>query len=124
MAFSVSLLKLAVSETAGSLLRFPYWWYTEGLSRMVRVLRDGLVFRYRSYAIGLWAKNILVPMYGQYDITGRLVSFFMRFVILVWRCAAFAVEALFNVVLVVLWIAMPVLSLVMLLEPLTRPFIG
>lgn len=124
MAFSVSLLKLAVSETAGSLLRFPYWWYTEGLSRMVRVLYDGLIFRYRSYAIGLWAKNMFVPMYGQYDLTGRLVSFFMRFVVLVWRSVAFAGEVVLNGVLIILWVALPVLALVMLFEPLTRPFIG
>lgn len=124
MAFSVSLLKLAVSETAGSVLRFPYWWYTEGLSTLGRVLLDGLVFRARSYAIGLWAQNLFVPMYGQYDLTGRLVSFFMRVVILVWRIFAFAIEAILNVFLLVLWVAAPVLALVMLIEPLTRPFIG
>jgi hypothetical protein len=124
MAFSVSLFQLVVSETVGSILRFPYWWYTEGLSKTASVLRDGLVFRVRSYAIGLWAKNLFVPMYGQYDLTGRLVSLFMRIVILIWRCFAFAVEAIFNLFLLVLWVAAPVLALVMLIEPLTRPFIG
>lgn len=115
---------MALGETAGSLVRFSYWWYTEGLSKTARWIGDTLAFRWRASAIGLWMTNLFVPMYGQYDFTGRLVSFFMRLVVLFWRSIAFFVEATAYGVLLLVWCLAPVISLVMLIEPLTRPFIG
>ncbi len=124
MALPVSLAKLVLSESAGSLIRFPYWWYTEGLSKTLHWIGNSLAFRWRSYAIGIWASNLFVPMYGQNDLTGRLVSFFMRLVVLIARSVGFAVEAVAYGVLLVVWCFAPVISLVMLIEPFTRPFFG
>lgn len=124
MALPVSLAKLVLAETAGSVIRFPYWWYTDGLSKTVQWVANSLMYRWRSYAIGIWSRNMFVPMYGQYDLTGRLVSFFMRFIILILRSVGFVAEALAYGVLLVVWCLAPVLALVMLIEPLTRPFLG
>lgn len=121
---TVSLVKTAFAETAGSVIRFPYWWYTEGLSKTARWIWNALAYRWRASAIGLWMQNLLVPMYGQYDLSGRMVSFFMRLVVLFWRSIAFAIEGAAYAILLVAWCLAPVISLVMLIEPLTRPFIG
>ncbi len=57
---------------------------------------------------GLWLKNIFVPMFGQYDWQGRLVSFFMRLVQVVVRSVALVFWLIACLVLFVLWLALPV----------------
>lgn len=78
-------LKLFFTTIILDFLRFPIWWYTEGI-RSVGAWAAGSIRR-RETAVGLWvwAKNIFVPMYGQRDWQGRLVSFLFRVVFLVVR---------------------------------------
>lgn len=90
---------------------FPAWWYSRGLLRFLKYLKNFLVERERSLALLVWIKNISIPMYGQYDWQGRLISFFMRLfqiiargiVMLFWLVAAFAIFCL--------WIILPPLIL-------------
>ncbi|MEN9558024.1 MAG: hypothetical protein RL141_393 [Candidatus Parcubacteria bacterium] len=63
-----------------------------------------LRYRARAYALGIWIRNFFVPMYGQYDWAGRLVSVFMRFVVLVGRGIALGVEAAVYGAGLLLWI--------------------
>jgi hypothetical protein len=104
-----------VFDLLGSLVRFPVWWYGQGLHDVIEWAKDGLVYRWRNYALKLWLKNILVPMYGQYDLTGRLVSVFMRLVIVIARFVAWFAEFLVYVFVLFVWLAAPVGFVVMLL---------
>jgi hypothetical protein len=67
---------------------FPIWWYTFGMVRAAKwcsfVLNDGNDL----LAPGIWIRNIFVPMFGQYDWQGRIISFFMRLIQIVFRSAA------------------------------------
>lgn len=95
-------------------LYFPIWWFTGGALRAAkfcaRLWQDGNLY----LAPGLWLKNLFVPMFGQYDWQGRLMSFFMRlvniiargFALLVWTAA---VAALFG-----LWFILPFFIVYML----------
>lgn len=66
----------------------------------------------------IWLKNFFVPMYGQYDWTGRLISVFMRLVILIGRFIALIVEAIVYVLLLGLWLASPPALLLLFLASL------
>ena len=104
-----------VFDLLGSFVRFPVWWYGQGLQDVIQWAWDGLVYRWRSYGVKLWLKNILVPMYGQYDLTGRLVSVFMRLVFIIARSVAWVVEVLVYAFILFVWLAAPVAFVAMLL---------
>jgi hypothetical protein len=90
------------------ILYFPVWWYSKGLlcagSFFVYMFNTGNV----QFSPWLWLKNIFVPMFGQYDWQGRLMSFFMRGVNVVFRTIALFVWTIVSAVLVLLWILSPI----------------
>jgi len=108
-----AVAQLVFVDLLGSVVWFPVWWYTTGLMRVVSRAKVGLIYRSRQYGLKIWVANFFVPMYGQYDLAGRLVSIFMRFVVLVGRSIALAVEAVVWGLAIVLWGVVPVLTLVL-----------
>ena len=106
--------KLAQEEVV-SLFTYPVWWYTKGLVALVRWIQEGLEYRWKKYALGLWIRNIATPMYGEYSYLGRAVSFFMRVVVIFGRGVAWFVEALVYGLLLVVWLVWPVAALLGLL---------
>jgi hypothetical protein len=105
---SAAVARLVVIDLFGSLIWFPVWWYTVGLQGVVAGSIARLRYRSKSYGLMVWIKNFFVPMYGQYDLVGKLVSVFMRFVVLVGRVLALAVEAVAYAVGIVVWVVAPV----------------
>ena len=78
-------------ETLLDIFYFPLWWYSGGLKHAFLWCIDVLKSGNNTLAPGLWLKNIAVPMYGQYDWQGRLISFFMRLVQVIFRGLALMV---------------------------------
>ena len=91
-------------EGLGSVVYFPVWWYTKGWFGVLGSFGQALRYRWLSYGFRIWLKNFFVPMYGQHDWSGRLVSILIRFFVLVGRLIAFCIEALVYFVLAVAWI--------------------
>lgn len=120
----VGLIRLFLSETLGSIVRFPFWWYTEGLIEAARWCARGLRYRWESAGIVVWMRNFFVPMYGQYDIAGRLVSVVMRFFVLIGRLIGLVLEAVGYALLLTTWVVLPVASLILFVDALFRNFIG
>jgi len=110
MNFIGSLFKFFIVDVLGSVLYFPVWWYTEGFFEIVNWVKRGLSYRWRAYSFSVWMKNFLVPMYGQYDFAGRVVSVFMRFIVLIGRGIAFIAEAFGYLVIVGIWLLLPAFS--------------
>ncbi len=92
-------------DLVGGILRWPLWWYTQGLAFMVRWAVGTIKGYSRTLAIRVWIKNIFVPMFGMYDWQSRLISFFMRVVQIIGRSIAlviFVFVALFALAIYVL----------------------
>lgn len=106
-------LVLVMQQTIGNLLweivSFPIWWYTIGVWKMLQWLGDQIVSEYRNLSLGLWLKNLLVPMFGQYDRTGRLVSFFMRLVQIIFRFFLLIIWFVLLVAIFLFWLTAPIL---------------
>ena len=94
-------------DLLGSVLWFPIWWYSTGLLRVVYGSIQALKFRVREYGLAIWVKNLFVPMYGQYDWSGRVISVLVRFVVLVFRLLSLVIETAVYVVAIFLWIVAP-----------------
>lgn len=120
----VGLIRLFLSETLGSIIRFLFWWYTEGLIEAARWCARGLRFRWESAGIAIWVRNFFVPMYGQYDLAGRLVSVVMRFFVLIGRLIGIVFEAIGYALLLVTWVVLPVASLLLFVDALFRNLVG
>jgi hypothetical protein len=108
-----AVAQLLFVDLAGSVAWFPVWWYTKGLQKVVTSSFAALRYRSQSYALTLWIRNFFVPMYGQYDWTGRLVSVFMRTVVIIGRSIALLVEAWVYLLGAVFWVLLPPVSLLL-----------
>lgn len=93
---------------------FPLWWYTGGAKQAVKycfgLLQDANMF----LAPGLWLKNIFVPMFGQTDWQGRIMSFFMRLVNILFRSLGLFISLVVVLLLFTIWLALPVFVFYML----------
>lgn len=80
-------------DSIGGVLRFPLWWYTRGLGFAAERASASVTHASRSLALGVWVRNLFVPMYGETGTEGRLISFFVRLAMVVLRGFAVAVWA-------------------------------
>lgn len=110
----VLILQHLLLESILDIFYFPVWWYTKGARYALRhcfyLLKSGNA----SLAPGLWLANLLVPMYGQFDLQGRIISFFMRLAQIVGRTFGLLVWLVFCLALFLVWLALPILVLLML----------
>jgi hypothetical protein len=102
-----------VRDLTLDLLYFPIWWYSTGLMERVNGAADLITGASRSLQIGLWIRNIFVPMYGAYDWQSRIISVFMRTVQIIGRVIALVFWIVFAFVLFALYVFGP-LALVLL----------
>lgn len=106
---SAGVLDVLFTEFAVSVVRFPIWWYSTGFRRIATSAANALRYRSEEFAFGLWMKNLFVPMYGQVDITGKIISVFMRIVVMIGRGIAFCIEVALYTFGLFLWLLTPFL---------------
>lgn len=115
--------KFVLVDFFGSVVWFPIWWYTTGFMGVITAARRGLEYRVRSLGFKIWMKNFFVPMYGQYDLAGRLISVWMRLVVLVGRFIVLVAEAVGFTIGIIAWVLIPILAVIALLFKLTQTVI-
>ncbi len=101
-----------VLDIGSDVLRFPLWWYSEGLRRTVL----GIFRVVRGYAqklgVMVWLKNMFTPMFGRYDWQSRLISVFMRVVNIFGRGFVVCIVAIVGMVLCMAYLLLPVLAVI------------
>lgn len=102
------------------LVYFPIWWCTGGVVFFGKKILSILRSFSEQLAPGLWLRHIFTPMFGQYDLEGRLVSFFVRLFNVIIRSLILSVITLVLVFVFLLWFLIPAVVLMHLL----RSFIG
>jgi len=90
------------------LFYFPVWWYTVGAKHAIVWCAQLFMSGNATLAPGLWFRNIFVPMFGQYDIQGRIISFLMRFFQVIARLIALIGWMVVCLALFFVWLALPV----------------
>ncbi len=101
-------------QTIGEILYFPLWWYSVGFIETLKKELNFLRNQAKSLGFSIWLKNIFVPMYGQYDIAGRVISFFIRFIQIIARGAMLVIWLLILITLALLWLTFPLFLLIAL----------
>lgn len=106
---SLLILQRLLVEALSDLFYFPVWWYTGGVKYALGNFWNLLKLGNNFLAPGLWFKNLFVPMFGQYDWQGRIVSFFMRLVQVLFRSFALFLWLIFSWLLFLCWFIVPVI---------------
>jgi len=104
-------LKFITLDLLGDIMLFPLWWYTKGLQRYANLMWENVHMVERHLGVFIWTNNILRPMFGQYDWQGRIISFFMRLVNIIFRGGVLLIWSLLCAALFMLWIAFPLLMI-------------
>jgi len=105
--FVFDTIRFLMMDLLVGILYFPVWWYTVGLMKVVHMMQreaKGI-----AYALNLKIlfRFLLKPMFGQYDIWGRIISFGVRivhfFILFVWAI----ILTVLLLVLLVVWLLLP-----------------
>ena len=99
---------------------FPFWWYSLGLAKTVKNLAGFVAGKEKSLALMIWIKNIFVPMYGQRDIQGAIISFFIRLIQIIFRSVILLFWVIIAVALFWLWVLVPILIVYMIIFQLGK----
>jgi hypothetical protein len=108
----------ALSYVIGKNLQVPVWWYTSGL--VLEFKRLGNSIKTIDYFTGfsVWLTNIFVPMYGQRDWKGRLISFLVRLFQVILRGILLGLIASARVLLTLVYISLPIVLIIGLIYSL------
>lgn len=103
--FSPNVIIASIAlNTARRILYFPLWWYSIGLKKRLSGLFHGIRTQFHNLGIIIMFKYLFKPMFGERSRSGRIISFFMRSLLLFWRLFLFLILTGVRVVLVLLWI--------------------
>ncbi len=86
---------------------FPVWWYSAGLLKTVRGVGNFYRTQEASLNFLVWLKNIFVPMYGQHDAVGRLISFFIRLFQILYRGLVMLIVIILGIAFIIFYLALP-----------------
>jgi len=101
-----------IIQILGEILYFPLWWYTIGFGRLLKNARRFWLNQEKNLGFTIWLKNLFVPMYGQRDFVGRLISFIIRLVQIIFRGAALFAWLVIVLAVALLWLAFPLTLLI------------
>ncbi|HTK04500.1 MAG TPA: hypothetical protein VL500_02860 [Candidatus Eisenbacteria bacterium] len=106
---AVLAIKYLAVDIVGSFLYFPVWWYTAGALRTGRFCVRTVRGKAAQFGIAVWLRNLFTPMYGLRDWQGRIISFFMRLLIVTWYSIVLFVLSVLMLLCFLAWLAFPLL---------------
>lgn len=119
------VVRSGITGAVVSVVTWPLWWYSRGLALYLRRRIHSLHGFEESIGLTVWVVNWGKPMYGQYDVTGYVISFLVRTVGIIFKILQLLIYTLGQLVLIVLWLGLPLLILIELSAHLlgTSPFL-
>ncbi len=115
--FSARVIRSALIQIAREFLFLPFWWYGAGLLKMLQWYRQSIKSVSAMFGLSVWVKNLFVPMYGDTAFVGRLISFGVRFFmiivrgfgVLLWAC-------LLSLICLIYLLSLPLLAVFFLIQ--------
>jgi len=109
-----------ITQILWEIFYFPLWWYSVGF---VRTAKNAFKFwnnQQKALGFYIWVKNIFVPMYGQHDWAGRLISFAVRLVQIISRGIILLFWLSIVLVILIAWLILPLLLLLALVLQISK----
>lgn len=111
MPVSLAILFRLIGNFFLDVVSAPVWWYSQGIVWILQKLGMSINEHARNAALGLWVRNIFVPMYGQYDAWGRIVSFVVRLANIIGRGIWVLIWIVVCIGVFLVWIFLPAAAL-------------
>lgn len=108
MSLNSAASKFILYDLVQEIIFFPFWWYTLGAWWVAQILWKNFLATERRLAIRLLLINIFQPMYGQTDRVGRIISFFVRFFIVLVRGSYWLAKGILLLGLLLTWFIAPI----------------
>lgn len=102
-------IKTLFLDFVGEILYFPFWWYSRGLKKIFLYFWQSTKKLASNLSLKIMLQNLFRPMFGQYDRAGRVISFFMRLILLVSRLVVFLVLSIVYLSILIIWLVIPAL---------------
>ena len=119
-SITLSTIKHFFAETLIDFLKFPIWWYSAGLVSAAKRFSRHLKFGLQYTGLKVWLLSIFKPMFGETSIQGRLISFFMRLILLIFRTMAMIIWFVVSLVIFLLWVILPLFVIFMIVRQLIQ----
>jgi len=101
-------ISLILINEIKEVLYFPIWWYSKGLAKVLKGAWLFIKDSEQSFGLLIWVKNIFVPMFGQTDIAGRVISFFLRLFQILWKSIALLILIAAALIFIIIWFILPI----------------
>lgn len=108
--FFWSSLKFIFRDLIGDLLYFPIWWYSSGAKKVAIFCIKEIIEASHHLSIKILLSHWFKPMYGQYDIAGRIISFFFRTLQLIWHSLLLLIWIILILIIFLVWLGLPIFS--------------
>ncbi|MEK7516202.1 MAG: hypothetical protein AAB562_01250 [Patescibacteria group bacterium] len=105
---SASFAKFLLADVIGDALYFPFWWYSRGLLRFLKAVWGWLRNLAARLGLGVWTRYLFTPMFGQYDVAGRIISFFVRVFQILFRSVLMLAAVCVAAVVLAFYLALPI----------------
>lgn len=106
----LSSLKFIIRDLIGDVIYFPIWWYTKGVKNVAFFCFKEIKEASRRLAIPILFSHLLKPMYGQYDIAGRIISFFFRMIQFFWNMLFMLTWLIIMILVFFFWLSLPIIT--------------
>lgn len=108
----ITSLKYVAKDLIGDFLYWPFWWYSKGLLNTIKFSFQSIKNQQEALGVNIWIKNIFTPMYGQYDWEGRLISFIIRLLQIIFRTFLLIIWMILSLIPIIIWVILPVIIIV------------
>ncbi|MFA5359110.1 MAG: hypothetical protein WC310_04835 [Patescibacteria group bacterium] len=100
--------RFVVKDIVGNFLYWPFWWYSSGLAGLIKRRFIALKLFESNIGLAVWVKNWTKPMYGQYDITGKIISFVIRTFFILFKVVLIILYFILQLAMITFWIGIPI----------------
>lgn len=105
--YKQSVVFESLKETLAELLLAPLWWYSYGLLKVLKWWAKEVKQGAHRLSLRILVSHWFVPMYGQYDTAGRIISFFFRTLMLIWNFIMMIIWLVIVTAALIIYIALP-----------------
>lgn len=99
--------KFVAKDVVGNVLFWPVWWYSVGFWGFLKKRRDSIRNFEEEIGLTIWVVNWGKPMFGQYDVPGRIISFVFRTGGIIFKAVQLIVYLIIQMLLIVGWLVLP-----------------
>ena len=115
-SLTTSTIKYFFAEVLIDFIKFPIWWYSAGLVTAAKRFSRHLKFGLQYTGLKVWLLSIFKPMFGETSFQGRLISFFMRLFLLIFRTISMVVWLIVSLVILIFWVTLPPFIIYMIIR--------